>query len=216
MTVPDHPERLARVGSVLALVGSVIWLQWPIDTERFNIAAVVFFVAALATWVAIELADFLGDRSFNDNILSDDVEKLNVLLGFITAGQFYVLRNKAIQTYMDDDDYEGLLDLISYAERDIFRFHNEALEASYRAFSAKASEFYRAFYLLYTSDGRGHSTWRPRGDGYVSDEVFERIQTRIGALDGQASELATLWEKFILLARRELKGSSRHIRQYEL
>ncbi|CDZ49145.1 hypothetical protein [Neorhizobium galegae] len=215
MMVPEYPKRLARIGSVFALVGSLVWVQWPVDFEKFNIAAGIIFLASLVTWFSVELSDYLGDGSFADNVVSEDVEKFNSILGFVGPNQFYVIKNKAIQTYMEKDDYDGLRSLIHYSENDIFPFHNLKVQTSYEEFCKSAREFCSDFYSLYSSDGRGSATWRPTGDGYVSDEVFEKIMTKIAKLDRKASHLAELWEELIKLARHELKGASTKIRHYD-
>ncbi|MER8582727.1 hypothetical protein NKG95_29170 [Mesorhizobium sp. M1423] len=123
---------------------------------------------------------------------------------------------KAIQTYMDADDYKGLQSLIYYKENDIFPFHNIKIQAIYENFSKGALEFYMDFYGLYTYDGHGRSTWRPSGGRYVSDEIYKEIMAEIAALDKKASKLVALWEELISLSRQELKGASKSIERYEM
>lgn len=55
LIVPEHPKKLARVGAILTVMGSLIWVQWPIDPEKFNIAAVVVLIGLLIAWVSMEL-----------------------------------------------------------------------------------------------------------------------------------------------------------------
>ncbi|ESY70034.1 MULTISPECIES: hypothetical protein [Mesorhizobium] len=214
--VPEHPNRIARIGSVLALVGSLVWVQWPINFSSFNIAAVILLIAAFITWISTELADYRESERFNDNVMSDDVDKLNSIIKIIDRRQFYTLKQKAIQTYMDEDDYRGLQSLIYYRENDIFHFHSVKIQTIYEKFSKEVLEFYMRFYSLYTYDGHGRSTWRPSGDRYVSDEVYKEIQHEIAMLDHKASKLVELWEELINVSRRELKGASKAIERYEL
>ncbi|MBZ9771469.1 hypothetical protein [Mesorhizobium sp. CO1-1-8] len=214
--VPEHPNRIARIGSILALVGSLIWVQWPINLASFNIAGVILLLAALVTWVSTEIAEYQEGERFDDNVMSDDVDKLNSILKFIDRNQFYTLKQKAVETYMDEDDYRGLQSLIYYRENDIFHFHNSKIQSIYEIFSKEALDFYMSFYGLYTYDGHGRSTWRPSGDRYVSDKVYKEIQHEIAILNRKASNLAERWEELINLSRQELKGASKAIERYEL
>lgn len=213
--VPEFPTRIARVGAVLTLLGSLIWVQWPIDLAKFNIAAVILLIASLVTWASIELADS-GNSSSKDNIMSDDVDKLNSLLKLIDKKQYYVLKNKAIETYMNDDDYDGLRNLIIHKEDDIFPFHNKNIQSLYERFYADARDFYSGFYEIYSYDGRDRSTWRPPGGGYVDDETYKNIRKKIAVLDNKASKLAELWEELINVSRQELKGASKAIERYDM
>ncbi|MDW9447440.1 hypothetical protein GOA58_07015 [Sinorhizobium meliloti] len=212
---PEFPTRIARVGAVLTLLGSLIWVQWPIDLAKFNAAALILLIGSFMAWVSIELADS-GNSDFNDNIMSEDVDKLNSLLKMIDKNQFYILKEKAIQTYMDDDDYDGLANVISYCRSDIFPFHSQKIQALYDRFCTEARIFYSDFYNLYTSNGRGSSTWRPPGDPYVSDEIYRKVMSKIAVLDDKASKLAQLWEELINVSRQELKGASKAIERYEM
>ena len=112
--VPELPTKIARISAVLTLVGSLIWVQWPIDFEKFNIAAIILFIAALATWFSIELADLKADAKSLDSILSADVDKTNSLLKIVDKYQYSILKEKAVQTYMHVDDYRGLQNLLYF------------------------------------------------------------------------------------------------------
>ncbi|WP_421871784.1 hypothetical protein [Pararhizobium sp.] len=212
----EFPKRIARISAILAVFGSLIWVQWPIDFSRFNAAALVLLIASFMTWVSIELADYKGEGISHDNIMSEDMEKLNKIINVIDRNQFYILKNKAIQTYMDDDDYDGLSKLISFREHDIFPFHNQRIQSLYERFCENSREFCFDFYQLYTSDGRGNSTWRPSGDAYVDDDIYDKVMSKIALLDRKSSKLAELWEEFIKVSRQELKGASKVIERYEI
>lgn len=214
--VPEFPKQIARVGAVITLIGSLVWVQWPIDFDKFNIAAMLLLVGSFAAWASMELADYSNATKSNDHALVDDVNKINSIIGIIDRNQYYVLRNKAIQTYMDDDDYEALLKLISFHESDIFPFHNAKIQAAYEIFCQEAREFCGEFYGLYTSDGRGRSTWKPPGERWVEDDIFRKVMSKIAALDRKASALADSWEGLINLARQELKGASKGVDRYEI
>ena len=60
------------------------------------------------------------------------------------------------------------------------------------------------------------STWRPSGEKYVSDEIYEEIQAEIAVLNRKASKLADLWEELINVSRQELKGASKTIERYDV
>jgi hypothetical protein len=220
--IPEFPNRLARIGAILTLIGSLVWIQWPVDFSKFNFAAVILLIGSFVTWVSVELADYIGtgnaaDQAKSaDNIKSDDVNKLNTILKIIHKKQFYILKQKAIQTYMEDDDYDGLRDLIYYRENDIFPFHTVKVQEMYEKFCVGCKDFYSKFYNLYTSDGGGRSTWRPVGNRYVSDEIYSGVMTEIAELDRKASSLAELWEQLIVVARQELKGASKSIERYDI
>ncbi|MGV1766991.1 hypothetical protein G6L94_00045 [Agrobacterium rhizogenes] len=214
--VPEHPSKLARIGACLTVMGSLIWVQWPIDLEKFNFAAAALFFASFVTWVSMELAEFTSDNNARDNVLVDDVKKLNSLLKIVDRKQRYVLRENAIQTYMKDNDYDGLRDLIYFHQDDIFPFHNEKIQALYEKFCSGAETFLSDLYTLYTSDGHGFMTWRPTGERWVSDEIYEEVRSKIANLDRQASALSRSWEELIVLAKQEFKGASVGIEAYEL
>ena len=214
--IPEHPNQISRTAAVLALIGSLIWVQWPIDFAKINIGGTILFIAALATWISVEISYYSRESKYNDNIISDDVSKINSIISIIDKNQYYTLRQKAIQTYMDEDDYDGIRNIIYYRENDLFPFHNQRIQALYENFSAGAKKFHSDFYSLYTSDGRGRSTWRESGNRYVSDEIYEKVMAKIAKLDKQASELADLWEKLIKVSREELKGASTPMERYDL
>jgi hypothetical protein len=214
--VPEFPRRIARIGSILALLGSLIWVQWPIDFAKFNVSAMLLAIGALLTWAGIELSDYIGDNKSHDNVMSADVDKLNSILKIIDRNQFYILKYKEIQTYMEDDDYAGLLNLISYRESDIFPFQHPKIQSLYEKFCNDTLDFYSEFYNLYTSDGRGRSTWRPTGDRYVSDEIYKKIRTKVAVLNDKASKLAQQWEELINVSRQELKGASKPVERYDM
>lgn len=215
-TAPEHPNRIARISAVLALLGSLIWVQWPIDIENFNIAAIILFFAALLTWIGIEISDYRKDERFNDNILSDDVDKLNKIIEFMDKNQFYTLSKVEIQTYMNADSYKGIEKIIHYKENDIFPFHNNKIQNLYDIFSSKSEDFLMRLYNLYTYDGNGRITWRPSGDRWVSDETYQKIMAEKAILGRDASNLAKLWEELIQISIQELKGASKTINRYEL
>jgi hypothetical protein len=181
----------------------------------------LLLTASFVIWLSIELTDYLENKDSpdhiqtEDNIKTDDVNKINSILKIVDKNQFYILKNRAIQTYMEDDDYSGLLNLMHYKESDIFPFHNERIQTTYEKFCSECQNFYFSFYNLYTSDGRGRSTWRPLGDRYVNDEIYEGIMAKIAELDRMALSLAELWEQLIAVARQELKGASKSIEHYD-
>lgn len=213
--IPEHPTKYARIGAVLTLIGSLVWVQWPIDFEKFNIAAFLLLVGSFVAWISMEISEKPPQDKSSDNILVDDVSKMNSLLKMIDKKQFYILKNKAIQTYMHEDDYSGLLELIYFWENDIFPFHNNEIQKAYIRFAEAATNFHHEFYTLYTSDGRGHSTWKPTGEHWVDDDVYKKIMSKIALLNNQASSLADMWESLIALSRRELKGASKALDRYE-
>lgn len=101
-------------------------------------------------------------------------------------------------------------------ENDLFPFHNNKIQALYESFADRAHAFLMDFYGLYTSDGRGRSTWRATGDRYVSDEIYKDVMKQIAVLDHQASGLADTWEELIRVSREELKGASTPMDRYDL
>ncbi|MGO7549640.1 hypothetical protein AB9E34_28110 [Rhizobium leguminosarum] len=214
--VPEKPKRIARIGAILTLLGSLVWVQWPIDLTKFNINAMILLVGSFVVWVSIELADSSGGSDANDNVMSEDVDKINSLLKLIDRNQFYILKYKEIQIYMEDDDYAGLLNLIAYRESDIFPFHNQKVQLLYEQVCTDVREFYSEFYGLYTSDGRGRSTWRPMGDPYVSEEIYKKVRGKIALLNNKASKLAQQWEELINVSRQELKGASKSVERYDM
>ncbi|QHW24462.1 hypothetical protein GYN07_09035 [Rhizobium leguminosarum bv. viciae 248] len=225
--VPEFPSRIARVGAIVTLLGSLIWIQWPIDFEKFDAAAFILLIGSLVSWVGIELADYQKSEAFsrkavsqdpdlNDNAKSEDVNKVNSLLKMIDKRQFYTLKEKAIQTYMREDDYDGLSQLVNYHESDIFPFHSQNIQSLYQGFSTGAREFYFQFFSLYSSDGRGHATWKPLSGGWLPDEQYKEVMAKIATLDRLASELSKIWEELIRVSLQELKGASKAIERYDM
>ncbi|TXR50084.1 hypothetical protein [Phyllobacterium endophyticum] len=216
LIVPEHPKKLARVGAILTVMGSLIWVQWPVDPEKFNIAAVIVLIGSFIAWVSIELADQTSETNVRDNVLVDDVKKINSLLKIIDRNQAYVLREHAIETYFRDTNYNGLQTLLYFRQDDIFPFHNEQIQKLYEKFCRDAENFLSDLYSLYTSDGDGSMTWRPTGERWVSDEIYEQVMTEIAKLNRQASALSASWEDLIIIAKKEFKGASLGIDAYEL
>lgn len=214
----EYPKPYARIGAVLALLGTAIWVQWPLDFAKINITGAVFFVAAFITWIGIERAEYEGSHEAAklDAIHSEDASKLNRILTYINKNQFYVLRHHAIETYIAERNYSGLEDILYYKENDIFPFHSKDIQTKYENFCALTEKFIEGLYGLYTSDGRGSMTWRSRRDDWVSDEVYKKVMTQIARLNREASALASSWEDLIATARAELKGASTPIEHYDL
>jgi hypothetical protein len=196
-------------------MGSLIWMQWPIDLGRFNVAGVILFIASFVTWVGIELAEHASGNSTHDNLLIDDVKKLNSLLKIIDRKQFYVLREHSIQTYMRDDEYDGLRNVMNFRQDDIFPFHNDKVQHFYEKFCEDAATFLGDLYQLYTSDGSGRMTWRSASGSWLPDDLFRDVMAKICLLNCQASNLAKSWGELITLAKQEFKGASIGIDPYE-
>ncbi|MEP4032195.1 hypothetical protein [Roseibium polysiphoniae] len=216
MTVKEFPHQLARVGSVLALIGSLVWIQWPIEFEKFGPGSFVAFVACLVIYIAIEFAEFSRNSSVQENILNDDVKKFNYILEIVDYNQSYVIMNYDIETYIDDEDYRGLRKIVRYFDDDMFPFHNKRVQDYFASFCQKSEDFLSALYEIYTSTGRGTATWRPGGDGYVSNEEYEKVIEEIGEIRRIKRQASDIWEEFIKVAREELKGSTVRMKQYEI
>lgn len=212
--ISETPIRLARIGAVLALLASVLWIQWPIDFEKFNVFSILIFIGSALTWSSIELADYKA-HPVNNGDIRDDVKKINTLLRIVNRHQYYVLKNKAIETYIPSEDYDGLLNLLSYRADDIFPFHHEVLQEKYLEFCCKSEEFLHELWDLYTSDGNGRASWRSPYEWWVPEEIYKRIQAQIAKLNRRVSELAKLWEEFIALARNECKTVADQITRYD-
>lgn len=214
--IPEHPSKLARIGSCLAVMGSLVWVQWPIDFQNLNIAGVILLIGSLITWLGIELADFANDTGIKDNLLVDDGRKLNSLLKIVDRQQFSILRENAIETYMSDDAYNGLRGIIFFRRDDIFPFHNEKIQRLYVKFCEDSATFLGDLYSLYTADGRGQMTWRTADERWVPDNVYKEVMGKIALLDQMASNLAKSWEELAILAKQEFKGASVGIDSYGL
>ena len=104
----EYPTKTARIGAVLALVASLVWVQWPIEFARIGIAPILAFVAAFVVWVGVELADWQNHHGYNINTLNEDVGKLNQLIKLVDRKTYYILRNANLETYIGSDDYKGL------------------------------------------------------------------------------------------------------------
>lgn len=212
---PEHPNRLARIGACLTVMGSLIWVQWPINLENFNFAAGILLLASFMSWVSIELADLSSKDVGKDNALNDDVHKMNALLKIVDRRQAYILREHAIETYINDTDYNGLRNLQSYRGDDIFPFHNEKIQFAYEKFCKDVDSFLHDFYDLYTSDGRGRITWRTADERWLPEEQYNRVMKKIAQLNRQTTALSKTWEALVALARQELKDASVRIDPYE-
>ena len=213
---PEYPKRLSRIASVLFIIGSLIWIQWPIDLERFNIASLVLLIASLISWLALEAASFQNKVGLHDNADSDDAKKLNTILSYIDSKQYYILKHYNIETYFADNDYDGVSKIIYYFENDIFPFHNDELQSIYLKFCRESKEFYYELFTLYTSEGNGRATWRPTGGRYVPEDAYREVQAKIAVLNSKATKLADQWEELISVARQKLIKSSVKIEQYQL
>lgn len=220
--VQEHPKQIARIGAVIALVGSLIAIQWPIDFANLNIPAVLLFIAALVTWIGVEVADLhrIADPSAGDQkaaaLMTEDVNKINHLMTLIDRNQYYVVKNFAVETYFWDSIYDGILKLNRYYEDDLFPFHNGKIQEKYIQLVNEAKDFHHDLYLLYTSDGKGRSTWRTRDDRWVPDDVYNRVMEKVAALNKQTTNIADFWEQLIEVARQELKGAPKSITRYEM
>ena len=211
---PEYPTKIARIGAVLTLMATLVWVQLPIELARIGVAPILFFLAAFVVWVGIELAGWQNHSGYNINTLNEDVEKLNQLIKLVDRKTYYILRNANLETYIGSDDYRGLGDLLGYYDEDAFPFHNENLQKLYEEFHKKSANFITRLGGLYTSDGRGRATWRPRGDQWVDNDHYEKVEAEMDTLNREASELSGAWENFIKVAKTELRGNSIGIASY--
>lgn len=211
----EYPTKLARIGAVLALVSALVWVQWPINFDRFGYASSIALIGAIVTWISIEVADWQNHYGYNINILNEDAEKMNELIEIVDRKTYYILRNANVETYIGIDDYRGIEDLVAHFEEDPFPFHNGELQRMYENFEKRSREFLRNLWGLYTSDGQGRATWRPRGDRWVDENRYQRVMSQIADLNRTASGLAEAWEEFIRFSKTELRGNSIGIASYK-
>ncbi|WP_176083629.1 hypothetical protein [Martelella sp. HB161492] len=215
MGTPEYPSKIAKTSSVIAMLGSAVWMQWPFNLNDLSIGAVLAFIASFGAWISIEIADY--QNSSNSTSVDEDIRKFNHLLEMVNRNQYVVLKEFAVETYIDSNQYEGLEKISRYHEVDIFKFHNEAVQLKYDEFCNFAQVFLGELWLLYKSDGRGQATWLPRrNDGWVDEERFNKIMVKVYALTQKTTGLSDLWAELVSLARKELKGGSLHMEQYEL
>lgn len=214
-TVPEYPKRLARISAVLILIGSLIWVQWPVDFERFGPGPIILFVGSLVAWLGIELADWNNNFSKQNGFDRDDVNKINHLLRIIDKKQFYILRESVIETYMDGEDFRGLKDVLNYRKIDVFPFHNVLVRDAYERFCALSSEFLDKYSSLYTSDGNGRKTWRPSGGRHVPQDRYDEIMLECARLSRQLYKISEAWEGLIKVSRENLNVKDESIKFYE-
>lgn len=210
----EYPTKTARIGAILSLMATLVWVQWPIDITQISIAPILFFLAALVVWISVELADWQNHRGYNVNTLNEDARKLNQLINVVDRKTYYILRNASVETYIGSDDYRGLEDLLAYYREDVFPFHNEKLQEPYEKFHKRSANFIEKLWTLYTSDGSGRATWRSHPDRWVDDDLYEEIMAKIAVLNREAAELSDAWENFIRVAKAELRGNSFGIASY--
>ena len=213
--LPEYPTKIARIGTVLALLSALVWFQWPIDFDRIGIASSITLIGALLSWIAVELADWQNHHVYNINTLNEDAEKLNNLIQIVDRKTYYILRNANVETYIGCDDYIGLENLVAHFEADPFPFHNEKIQRLYEDFKKRSEKFLGDLWTLYTSDGQGRATWRPIGNRWVDDVTYERVMSKITNLNRMTAELAEAWEEFIKLSKTELRGNSIGIASYQ-
>lgn len=212
----EYPSKLARIAAVLTVLGSIIWIQGPIEFTSVSVGQAILALAALVAWVSVEVADWQNVRDFNENYLNEDAVKLNDLTKIVNARQYYVLKNHNLETYIGSDDYRGLEDLVAYFDQDPFKFHNENIHEKYETFYAKSQEFLHKLWVLYTSDGKGRATWRSSRGDWIEQEAYEKVMDEIADLNRRASDLAEDWEQFLQTAKTDLRGNSIGITGYNL
>lgn len=210
----EYPTKIGRIGTILTLIGSLIWVQWPIEFAQFDPFKILAVLAALVLWISVEAADWKNHNGYNINSLNEDVMKLNSLLSIIDRSTYYTLRETPIETYIYTDDYNGLSSLDSHHGLDIFPFHNELLQEKYEEFCLKSNKFQGVLWGLYTSDGTGRATWIPNGYDYRDEEKYENKRQKTLKLSQDAYELSKDWESFLTIAKKELKGNSVGVASY--
>ncbi|WP_417692038.1 hypothetical protein [Roseibium sp.] len=212
--IPEHPKKLARIGAILSLLGSLIWIQWPLNLEEVSPAALTIFMGCLITWVAIEIADLPNIDKSRQNEVNQDAEKLNFILKKIDFQQSYILKNYAIETYIEQPSYDGLKEIRTYHDEDRFPFHNKEMQKAFDEFCLSVSVFLNALYGLYTADGRGNITWRPGGTEYVPETEYELIKQEICIITDKKVDCSNKWDKFLIISNNALKDSTIRIEKY--
>ncbi|MCR9121148.1 MAG: hypothetical protein NXH91_02620 [Phyllobacteriaceae bacterium] len=214
--IPEYPTKVTRIGAILALMATLVWVQWPLDFNRLGVGQSITFLAALMTWIGIEWADWQNHYGYNINSLDEDATKVNYLIEILDRKTYYQLRYANVETYIRVDDYKGLEEFLAYYEADLFKFHNNSIQDSYDNVERLGRIFIHNLWSLYTSDGRGWATWRPRNDDWVEDEIFEKVMLKIAGLNRDATAVADAWEDFIKVAKSELRGNSVGLNFYKL
>lgn len=214
--IPEYPAKLTRIGAILALMATLVWVQWPLDFNRIGIGQSVAFLAALMTWIGIEWADWQNHYGYNINSLNEDARKVNDLIEILDRKTYYQLRHANVETYIGADDYKGLERLLAYREVDLLNFHSKAIQDKYENVERLGRRFIHDLFSLYTTDGHGRATWRPHSDGWVEDEIYEKVMLKIAELNQDATAVADAWEDFIIVAKSELRGNSVGLNSYKL
>ncbi len=206
---------MARLAAVVSLMAALVVVQWPFSFGDVGYGKVLFLVAALTAWIGIEAADFQNHYGYNLSELNEDAAKLNNITKRMDRRTFYIVKNHAVETYIGSDDYRGLDDILAYHEEDVFPFHNDTLQKDYVDFCILCSDFLRELWTLYTIDGRGRATWKSPGEGWVSEEVYERVRGKVALLNSQSGAIADAWEIFVKKSKRELRGNTVGISGYD-
>ncbi len=202
---------LIKVGAVLALLGSVLWGQFPIDLNDIGPGPLIMFIASFITWISLELSEVpLSNKNSNE-----DAIKLNAILKFIDKNTYYNISKCYLETTIGIYDYKGLEELLDYRNTELNKFHDKILEKYYSDFCAKAKIFLAGVWTLYTSDGGNTATWRPIGNGYVSDARYQEVRNEISRLNDLADKLATDFAELIKKSQIQLKDSNVAINYYE-
>lgn len=209
MTEKDYPTKLGRIGSILALIASTIFVQWPLDFNEINLAAIIVFIATLIIWISVEAVEFSRERPFRINELDADARKLNNLMAIFHQNAYYHFSKTELQTYINATDIEPLHHLKRYQEDDLLPFHNREIEERYQRIAAQAGNYIVGLWTLYTSTGDGRATWRPAGNhGQVTDQRYESVISEKRRLDHIAWAMADDWKDFVAYAKRELRGTT--------
>ncbi|MGY4751378.1 hypothetical protein ACVNHC_16100 [Pannonibacter sp. Q-1] len=214
-SLPHYAKNLAKIAAIIALMGSLVWVQWPIDLSKVSPGALLTFVAAFIAWVSFELEDLSSVLKIENRKMNEDVEKINSLIGIIDKKQYYILRNNAIETTMQNDDYEGLSKLLDYYEDDIFPFNNRDVQAKYEKFCRDSEDFLNELMSIYNKGSNGWMTWRPDNGSWVSQDKYDYVMNKINELNIKSRNLNDSWISFLKLASKSLSGASISIERYK-
>lgn len=196
---------LARFGAAVSALGSIVWLLWPQSGWSPNPEPLVASFTAITLWLSAELftlwQDFNPTRTAEKK---DDAELFRRMSEVIGHNEIYALRNQDLRSSFSGDDWEFTVEFFRFAESELEKFHDQAIQRAYNRFKIAFRKFVANFGTYVTLEN-GMYSWKSP-EVRLPRDLYEQKMNEGNALNIEADELADRWQELHNLAKKKLAG----------
>lgn len=208
-----YGQTLARIGTGLAVLGSLIWLLWPSDLSSFLDPEPLFaFGTALVVWLITEFKK--SEEASLDEPSPNDIVVAEELLAQHSGDLRWLLKDTDLWSFVDSALYSYVIDICDRFDRESLFFHEPRLHSKLSDFVSRLSRFqgHIAQHTVPEFVGGSMMTgFKPAET--VDDEEYERRRTAARRANELASEAWGAFDVLILEVKKKLPQASAQMSQ---